>query len=86
MRLKDIHSQSGETVKVTNEWAAEAEARGTTVSTSAWEYTGSGSLSAAALSSNTASMLLAPTSAGTLKNTVTLANGEVLIAEREVTV
>lgn len=83
-QLKTIRAASGETIKVTNKWAAEAESRGTTVSTSAWEFSGSGTPASAALTSTTATCLLTPTSCGCLTNTVTLANGEVLKAKRDV--
>lgn len=82
MQLKTIISQNGETRKVTNQWAAEAEKRSTSVSSSVWAYSGAGTLASAALSSTTATVVLTPTSDGTLKNTVVLANGETLIAER----
>lgn len=86
MQLKTIHSLDGETRKVTNLWAAEAQKRGTTVSSSAWEFSGSGTLASAALSGTTATALLTATSRGTLTNTVVLANGETLLAERLVTI
>lgn len=84
MRAKTIYVEDGETVKVTQNWAAETEKRGTTVSSSAWEFSGAASLSGAALATPVASTLIAPTSCGELKNTATLANGEVLIALRTV--
>ena len=86
MQRKTIHTVSGETVKVSNQWAAETESRSTTVSSSAWEYSGSGTLSGATLVTPLATTKLAATGSGTLKNTATLANGEVLIAERLVVV
>ena len=86
MQLKTIYATSGETVKVSNQWAAQTEKRSTTVSSSAWEYSGSGTLSSATLVTPLATTKLAPTGSGVLKNTATLANGEVLIAERLVTV
>lgn len=86
MQRKTIYATSGETISISNQWAAETESRGTTVSSSAWEYSGSGTLSGATLVTPLASTKLAPTGSGVLKNTVTLANGEVLIAERVVTV
>ena len=78
MQAKTLNLIEGETVKVDSKWAAECEKRATTVSTSAWETT-SGSLSGEALTSPTASVLLASDSCGRLKNTVTLANGETLV-------
>lgn len=84
---KSLRVASGETVKVSQQWAAETEKRGTTVSSSAWEYVGgSATLSGAALSTPLASVNLTPTSSGELQNTATLANGEVLIAVRRVVV
>lgn len=83
-RLKDIQAMSGETLLVANNWAAEAEKRGTTVSASTWTYTGAGTLSGASLTAAKASVKIAPTCGGILSNTVTLANGETLIAVRKV--
>lgn len=85
-RLKDIQAMNGETLIVTNKWAAEAEKRATTVSASTWTYSGAGTLSGALLSDTTATVKLAPTCDGCLENTVTLANGEVLSAVRVVSV
>lgn len=86
MQRKTVHTVSGETVTVTNQWAAETEARSTTVSSSAWEYSGAGTLTGAALTTPVATVKIAATGNGVLKNTATLANGEVLIAERLVEV
>lgn len=72
-------------VKVSNQWEAEAEARGTTVSTSAWETT-AGSLSGAALSESLATVLLTEGGSGYITNTVTLASGEKLVSRRRITV
>lgn len=72
-------------VKVSNQWAAEAEARGTTVSTSAWETT-AGSVSGAALVDDLATVLLTEGGSGYITNTVTLANGEKLVSKRRITV
>lgn len=85
MQGKTIHVLTGETVKVSNQWAAETEKRGTTVTTSAWVFDGAGTLSSETLVTPLATCLLAATSAGTLTNTATLANGEVLVNERKVT-
>lgn len=84
MQRKTLYATDGETIEVSNQWAAEAQKRGTTVSTSTWEYTGSGSLAGAALSGTSATVRLTPASCGTLVNTATLANGEVLIASRAI--
>ena len=85
-RLKDIQAMNGETLIVTNKWAAEAKKRSTTVSASTWTYSGAGTLSGASLSGTTATVKLAPTCSGCLENTVALANGEVLTAVRWVLV
>jgi hypothetical protein len=61
MQRKTLYATDGETLKVSNQWAAETEKRGTTVSASAWEFSGSGTIASE-----------------------TLANGEVLIATRKV--
>lgn len=84
MQRKTLYATDGETLKVANQWAAETEKRGTTVSTSDWEFSGSGTLTSASLSGPLASVNLSPTSCGTLTNAVTLANGEVLIATRAI--
>jgi hypothetical protein len=83
MQLKTITATTGETLKVTNNWTAETEKRGTSVSSSSWETT-TGSLTSEALSGSVATVLLTPGCRGTLTNTVVLANGETLVAEREV--
>lgn len=85
-RLKDINAIYGESLLVANNWTAESEKRGTTVSTSTWTYTGAGTLSGASLAVAKSAVNLAPTCHGVLTNTVTLANGETLIAERVVCV
>jgi hypothetical protein len=84
MQRKTLYATDGETIAVNNQWAAETQKRGTTVSSSAWEYTGSGSLAGAALSGTSATVRLTPESCGTLVNTATLANGEVLIVSRAI--
>lgn len=86
MQRKTLYATDGETIKVSEQWAAECEKRGTAVSASAWEFSGSGSLASESLSGTVASVLLTPTSCGTLTNTATLANGETLIASRAVVV
>ena len=82
MQRKTIRATDGETVKVENQWAAETEKRDTTVSTSAWDFSGSGTIASETLVTPLASCLLTPTRCGTLTYTATLANGEVLIATR----
>lgn len=84
IQLKTIHAESGETVKVENQWAAECEKRGTTISTSKWVLYGAGALASQTLSGTLTSVLASPTCTGLLTNTVTLANGEVLVADRKV--
>lgn len=83
MQLKTIYATSGETLKVTNQWAAECEKRGTSISSSTWELSDGSSVSDS-LSGTEATATITPTGCVCLKNTVTLANGEVLIAEREI--
>lgn len=85
MQLKTIEATVDETRLVTNNWTAETEKRGTSVSSSSWETT-AGSVSGAALSGSVATVTLAVTGRGTLTNTVVLANGETLIAERDIRV
>lgn len=78
MQAKTLNLTAGETIKVASQWAAETEKRATTVSASAWETT-AGTLSGEALVTPLATVTLAEGGCGVLKNTVTLANGEVLI-------
>ena len=85
-RLKDIQATAGEILLVVNNWTADAEKRGTTVSASTWTYSGAGTLSGASLSNPLAHVNLAPTCSGILANTVTLADGEVLVGTRSVSV
>jgi hypothetical protein len=85
-QLKTIYTIEGETRSVANQWAAETESRGTTIASSTWTYSGAGSLSGASLATPLASVTLAATGGGLLRNTVTLANGEVLLGYREVIV
>lgn len=84
MRGKDINAYLGETLKVTNNWTAECEQRGTTISTSAWTATGGLTPSMEALDGSVATAFIAVAGCGCIKNTVTLANGEVLVLLREV--
>lgn len=85
-RFKDIQTMCGETLQVANNWTAEAEKRGTTVSASTWTYSGAGTLSGASLDGSNVTVRVAPTCSGCLTNTVTLANGEALTAVRSVCV
>lgn len=80
---KTLSLAVGETVQVSNNWTAEAESRGTTVSSSSWEST-AGTLSGEALSGSTATVLLSNPGYGWLKNTVVLANGETLVKKRRI--
>lgn len=86
MQGKTIHAEQDETRKVTNIWTAETEKRATSVSSSTWEVTGSLTLGTEALSGSVATALVTVTGCGTVKNTVTLANGEVLASVRAVEV
>lgn len=86
MKGKTIRATEGETLRVQTQWAAETERRGTTVSSSAWEFSGSGAITDETLATPLATCLLAPDAPGTLTNTATLANGEVLMFERRVEV
>ena len=81
MKLK-----SGEARLISEEWAQEAERASATISSSEWEYDGSGLLTGDSISGTKASLLFAPTTDGTLSNTVTLSDGQVFINEWEVIV
>ena len=77
-RGKTLYLADGETVLVNSYWTAHCEKQGAIIATSAWETT-AGTLSGATAGDTTASVLLAEGGCGTLKNTVTLDNDEVLI-------
>ena len=85
-QLKTVNATSGETVTISNQWAAECERRGTTISSSTWAYSGAGTLTGKTLVTPLATVKLSPTSCGTLTNKATLANGEVLLLTRIVSV
>jgi hypothetical protein len=84
MQGKTIYAEQDEIRKVTNNWTAQAEARGTSVSSSTWEVTGNLTLGTEALSGSVATALVTVTGCGLLTNTATLANGEVLELWRKV--
>jgi hypothetical protein len=84
MQGKTIYADRDETRKVTNEWAGLAEERGSSVSSSTWEATGSLTLGASSLSGTTATVLVTVDGCGTVSNTVTLANSEVLVVRRDI--
>lgn len=84
MQGKTIRAQCGEVREAKTIWAAEVEKRGTTIAGSDWEVTGSLTLGAEALSGNEATALVTVNGCGTVKNTVTLANGEVLTQWRHI--
>lgn len=86
MQGKTIHAEVDEVRKVTNVWTGHIEQRGTTVASSDWEITGSLALGAESLSGSTATALVTVSGCGTITNTVTLANGEVLACWRKVEV
>lgn len=81
---KTIYAACGESRLVRNLWAAEIERRGTTVSSSAWELSGSLTLGTVALTGSTTTALVTVNGSGTAKNTVTLANGEILSVWRRI--
>lgn len=85
-QLKDIAATSGESLVVTNKWAAEAEKRGATIASSTWTYSGAGTLTSDALTGTKATVRITPTCGGVLSNTVTLSDGEVLVGTRCVSV
>lgn len=84
MQGKTIQASPGETRKVTNEWAAQAESRGATVAASSWEATGNVALGTEALSSTAATVTVTVTGCGRITNTVTLSNGETLNLWRDI--
>lgn len=82
MQGKTIHVMDGETLKVSNQWAAHAEQRGATVSSSTWA--GTPTLGAVTLSGTVATALITATCDGHITNTVVLSSGETLVNERQV--
>lgn len=86
MNLKSVRATHGEALVIANQWAAEAEKRATTIVSSTWTYSGAGTLTGDALTGTKATVRLTPTCRGILSNTVTLADGEVLVGTREVSV
>lgn len=84
MQLKTITSACGETRLVKNQWAAEAESRGATVSSSTWEVCGGLTLGSQYLVGTLASALININGCGSITNTVTLSNGEVLAGTRDI--
>jgi hypothetical protein len=83
---KTIYAEADEVRKVTNEWAAQVEQRSSSIANSIWEVTGNLTLGTEALSGTTATALVTVGGSGSVTNTVTLANGEVLSAWRGVVV
>ena len=86
MNLKSVSATNGESIVIINQWAAEAKKRGTTIVSSTWTYSGAGTLTSGALTGTKATVRLTPTYNGVVSNTVTLADGEVLIGTRVVSV
>lgn len=84
MQGKTIYADVDETRKVTNEWAAQTEERGSSISGSTWEATGSLTLGVSSLSGTTASVFVTVGGCGSVINTVALDNGETLVAARAV--
>jgi len=81
-----IITYDGENREFSRDWTQLCERRGTSVSASEWEYTGSGELTDQALTGNRAVVKLAATYDGVLQNKVTLANGEIHIDRWWITV
>lgn len=86
IRFKDIRTVADETLLIANQWAAQAEAMGTSVSASAWAYNGSGTLSGADVDADKTSVSLAATGSGWLENAVIFADGECIVGKRWVQV
>jgi hypothetical protein len=76
MRLKEVRVIDGETVALRSDWTAVCKRRGATVTSSEWEGATSPSLTG-----YVATAMLGEHT-GRVRNTVTLSNGETLIADR----
>lgn len=80
MQGKTINIADGETRLVSNQWAAECEKRGTTITSSKWA--GTPTRGAVTLSGTLATVFISASCDGSLINTVVLTNGETLEIER----
>ena len=76
-----INIQYGASHLVKKQWAQEIERAATTVSSSAWEYNGTGTLASPTLTGSLAEVMFTPQTSGWLTNTATLANGEVRVEQ-----
>jgi hypothetical protein len=76
MRLKEIRALDGETVAIRSDWTAVCKRRGASLISSLWDGATSPSLAG-----YVATAFLGE-HAGRVRNTVTLSNGETLVAER----
>lgn len=83
---KSLYFDQGESRLVSNQWAAECEERGATISSSTWAFTEEGSVTGGSLTGTLATAQLTPTCSGKLTNTVVLSDGSTLIAWRFVEV
>lgn len=85
MNAKEVRLTYGEVRLIENNWSGECEERNTTLVTSTWEANAA-PLTGQAITGNITSVRLTapPTAWDQLTNTVTLANGETIIALRDI--
>jgi hypothetical protein len=74
-----VNLATGEKRLMAYDWAQEAERAVATVSTSAWAYDGSATLTGASLTGTKATVLFTPTTSGLLTNTATFSDGQVFM-------
>lgn len=77
---KTLYCARGETRLAQQQWAGECEERNTTIESSSWAAKDGSPLSGETLAGTLASVLIAPRGNTALSNTITLANGETLVA------
>ncbi len=76
----------GETVLVSRQWAQVTEKYNTTISASTWDYDTTATLTGETLATPLVTVKFTPTCDGTLTNTVTLADGQVLKYQWDVSI
>lgn len=84
MQGKTVQSERGEVRRVVNDYTADCEADGKTVTASSWEVTGSLTLGAQAFDTLTASAFVSVEDSGQITNTVTFSDGTTRVLWRDV--
>lgn len=84
MQGKTIQSEVGEVRRVVNDYTADCEADGKTVTASSWEVTGSLTLGATDFTTLTASAFVTVEGCGQITNTVEFSDGTTRVLWRDV--